>query len=86
MSISSTYTASQVEDWMIDRLAAMLDIDPETISRDTVFSELGISSIQAIELATEIEDSVGREITPTLVYEYPTIGEAVSYVIAASRG
>jgi acyl carrier protein len=65
---------------MVGRIAEMVRVPPETVSPDAVFSDLGLSSVQAVELTAELEDRTGREIPPTLVFEYPTIDEAAAYI------
>lgn len=73
-------TQRHVKAWMIKRVAEYLKVGPETVSPDAVFSELGLSSVQAVELTAELEDFSGREIPATMVYEYPTIEDAAAYV------
>jgi acyl carrier protein len=73
-------TERQLRTWMTARVAELLKVAPETVSHDAVFLELGLSSLQVVELAAELEDVSGREIPATMVYEYPTIGEAARYV------
>ena len=79
---TTTLTQRMVKDWLIKRVAHILRVAPEDVSSHTVFSELGMSSLQAIELAAELENWSDREIPATIVYEYPTIEEASAYVIS----
>ena len=73
-------TERQLRTWMTVRVAELVKVAPETVSQDAVFQDLGLSSLQVVELAAELEDFSGREIPATMVYEYPTIGEAAAYV------
>jgi acyl carrier protein len=78
---TTTLTQRQVKNWLIKRIVQILQIAPEDVSSHAVFSELGMSSLQAVELAAELENWSGREIPATIVYEYPTIEDASTYVI-----
>ena len=75
-------TQRQVENWLTTRIGQILRVTPEDVSSHVVFSELGMSSLQAVELAAELEDWSGREIPATIVYEYPTIEDVSTYVIS----
>ncbi|MGP8297703.1 acyl carrier protein [Streptomyces inhibens] len=77
---TTTLTQRQVKRWLTGRVAELLKVAPETVSPSAVFSELGLSSLQAVELTAELEDFSGREIPATMVYEYPTIEDAAAYV------
>ena len=73
-------TQRQIRTWMVRRVAELLKVAPEAVSPQAVFNELGLSSLQAVELAAELEEFTGREIPATMVYEYPTIEEAAAYI------
>ncbi|MCX4883661.1 MULTISPECIES: acyl carrier protein [unclassified Streptomyces] len=75
-----TMTRRQVRSWLVGRVAEHLKVAPETVSPQAVFSELGLSSVQAVELTAELEDFSGLKIPPTMVYEYPTIDDVAAYV------
>jgi acyl carrier protein len=69
-----------VQSWLVGRVAEYLKVAPGSVSPQVVFSELGLSSVQAVELTAELEDFSGRKIPATLVYEYPTIEDVAAYV------
>lgn len=73
----------QIEEWIAGRVAATLKLPVADVSPEAVFSELGLSSVQAVELAADLEDWSGCEIPATFVYECPSVGEAAAYVVAA---
>ncbi|KUO04712.1 acyl carrier protein [Streptomyces caeruleatus] len=76
-------TQRQVRTWMVRRVAELLKVAPEAVSPQAVFGELGLSSLQAVQLAAELEEFTGRQISATVVYEYPTIEEAAAYAAGA---
>lgn len=58
-----------IRDWLADRLG----IPHESIDVQRPFSSLGLNSLSAVQLAGELEDFLGRRVTPTLAYEYPSV-------------
>ena len=59
-------------DWLTERLAHSTGIDPAEVDPREPFTSYGLSSSGAVELSGDLEDWLGRELSPTLVYEYPT--------------
>jgi acyl carrier protein len=69
-----------VADWLIERIGSVLDVDPDTIGSDTPFMDLGLSSVQAVELSDDLQRWTGLTLPPTLAFDYPTIDAAAMYV------
>ncbi len=67
----------RVEDWLTRRIASVLGVGQELIAPDTPFVDLGLSSVQAVELSDDLQLWTGLTLSPTLAYDYPTI-EAVA--------
>ena len=59
-------------DWLTERLARSMGIDPADVDPREPFTSYGLSSSGAVELSGDLQDWLGRELSPTLVYEYPT--------------
>ena len=70
----------RVTEWLIGRIAELLDVDPARIGPDQPFVQLGLSSMQAVQLAGDLEEWTGHSLPPTLAYDYPTIAAAAGYV------
>ncbi|WP_406694053.1 amino acid adenylation domain-containing protein [Singulisphaera sp. Ch08] len=77
--------ASDVEAWLIARLAGTLGIQAGQIDTKTPFSGYGLSSLQAVGLAGELQDWLGQPLSPTLVYEYPTIKELAGHLAGVAH-
>lgn len=63
----------EIQDWIIDYVANLLEIDPEDIDTTIPFDRYGLDSSAAVGLTGDLEDWLGLEIDPTLLYDYPTI-------------
>ncbi len=68
-----TQTVEEIQEWLIENIADRLDIDPKDIDIDEPITDLGLSSREAIMLSGELEDWLGYELPPELLYEHPEI-------------
>lgn len=66
-------TKSDVQDWLISAIGRALQIDPNEIETSVAFDRYGMDSALAVELTGELEKRVGQSLSPTLMYDYPTI-------------
>jgi acyl transferase domain-containing protein/acyl carrier protein len=64
---------SKIEFWLREHAAKLLGNEFDEISSETQFSRLGIDSAKAIALASGLESFLYRRISPTLLWEFPTI-------------
>jgi acyl carrier protein len=73
-------SAEEVEKWLVSYIARQLKAQPEQISVDEEFVNLGLSSRQAVELTLDLEEFVGRPTDAGLVYDYPTIRSLARFI------
>jgi len=70
----------QIADWLVERVAETLAIDIALVRSDIAFSDLGLSSMQAVELSDDLQRFTSLMLPPTLVFDYPTIDGAAGFV------
>ncbi|NJM99995.1 MAG: acyl carrier protein [Phormidesmis sp. RL_2_1] len=73
-------TGEQIQAWMITYLASLLEISEQDIEIDVPFDSYGLDSSAAIGLTGDLEDWLGQEVDPTLLYDYPTVEALVAYL------
>lgn len=61
-------------------IAERNDSDPAEVTRNTRFQDVGIDSLDTVEMLMNLEDKVGVEIE--LSQKVETVGELVDYVVA----
>ena len=61
-------------------IAERNDCDPSTITPDMKFSDLGIDSLDTVEMLMNLEDKIGQEIE--LEEKVETVGDLVDYIEA----
>jgi acyl carrier protein len=76
-------SATEIQDWIVAYLANLLEIDPEEVDVTITFDRYGLDSSAAVGMTGELEDWMGRELDPTLLYDHPTI-EALAQYLATS--
>lgn len=67
-------------------LARTLDLPQESVDPDVKFARLGLDSANSVYLIVELEDWLGLELTPDLVFEHPTIAELARHLAERQHG
>ena len=76
--------SEDINGWMRDYLARKLNIAPEQIDTTESFDTFGLDSADAVRMIGDLEDFLGRRLSPSLAYKYPTI-EAMSKYLADGK-
>lgn len=69
-------------DGLRERLAILLDVDPEEIQDDTPFADLGVDSMMRLELIALVEQHVGFELPEEDLGQLTTLDGVDRYVLA----
>ena len=75
----------QIEDWLTDKLAQRLGMEPGAINTQERFKHYNLDSASATGLIAELAQVIGRPLPATLVWDYPTI-EEVAYFLKHGKG
>jgi acyl carrier protein len=81
---SADITEQNIRDWCIAYLTKMLDDPAIAVGPEASFAELGLDSASSAYFIVELEDWLGTELIPELVFEYPTIAALAHFI--AERG
>jgi acyl carrier protein len=73
-------SAAAIEAWLLDRLQARLPNGTEPIDRHMPFSYYGLDSIDAVELAAQLEEWLAIPVSATLTFDYPTASAVAAYL------
>ena len=65
--------AEVIQAWLVSKLSERLGIESHEIDIREPFASYGLGSTEAVSLAGELAEWLGRKLSPALVYEYPTI-------------
>lgn len=61
-------------------MAELFDLDPANLGLEARFQDLGLTSIDAIDLVVELQTMTGRKVNEAGLREVRTIGDMVSLV------
>ncbi len=78
-------TEAKIQGWLVSYLAELLEIDSDEIDVTIPFDRYGLDSSALVGLTGDLEDWLGRELDPTLLYDYPTIDALVQHLIEESK-
>ena len=73
-------SATEIQDWIVAYLANLLEIEPEEVDVTIPFDRYGLDSSAAVGLTGDLEEWLGKEIDPTLLYDYPTVEALVQHL------
>ncbi len=72
--------AEEIEKWLVARIAERLGISTQEIDIQQPLVEYGLSSLAAVGISGELQELLGRSLSPTLLYDYSTIESLALYL------
>lgn len=63
---------------IVELIAAHVDCDVNTITPETKFADLGVDSLDTVEIVMQLEEKIGREVE--LEEKVETVQELVDYI------
>ena len=79
-SLGSTPSKQEIRDWMVAKLSGMLEIDEADIDVTAPITRYGVDSTRVIEIAAELETSLGRKVDDELLQDNPNIQSLANYL------
>jgi acyl transferase domain-containing protein/acyl-CoA synthetase (AMP-forming)/AMP-acid ligase II/acyl carrier protein/SAM-dependent methyltransferase len=80
----ASQTVQTIQAWLVFKIAERLRINPHEIDIQEPFVRYDLDSMAVISLTGELENWLQRRLSPTLVYDYPSI-EALARYLANSQ-
>lgn len=81
---SEQFTPLKISDWLVSYMSDLLEIEPDEVDVETTFARFGLDSSAAVILTGDLGTWLGKEIEPTVMYDYPTIAKLAEYVAEES--
>lgn len=70
-----------VESWLKSRIGQELKMSEESIDSTAEFASFSLDSIVWVTFANDLGDWIGRDIDPTIFWEYESITELSRWII-----
>jgi acyl carrier protein len=77
----NTLTAEDIQAWLVSQLAEVLNVEAAEIDITAPLDSYGLDSAQAMLLAAKAGKFLGFQLSPLLLWHYPTI-ESLSQRLA----
>ncbi|WP_248277637.1 non-ribosomal peptide synthetase/type I polyketide synthase [Brasilonema sp. UFV-L1] len=62
-----------IKAWLVAKIAEHLQVSPVEIDIRQALAQYGLNSLAAVRISGELQEWLGREFSPTLLYDYPTL-------------
>jgi acyl carrier protein len=77
---------SQLQDWVIDLLAEMFELDKSELTTESnLYADLDIDSIDAVDLAVKLKQLTGLRLQPEVFKSIRTIGDVVDALVGKTE-
>ena len=77
-------SANAIVAWLTERISGPLGIRPDEVDTKKPLAGYGLGSLQAVQLASDLEQWLGLKLPPTLAYDYPTIDALAHFLSGAT--
>jgi acyl carrier protein len=77
-------TYEEIQSWLVNQIASLTFMEPARVDVQGTFNGFGLSSREAVMLSGDLEDWLGIRISPTIVYEYPTIEALARFLVKSA--
>jgi acyl carrier protein len=78
---SDKVSEAEISSWCMTQLAKTIDNPAIAITPEATFAEMGLDSASSAYFIVELEDWLGLELPPELVFDYPTITQLARYLV-----
>jgi len=76
-----TSPVEAIQQWLVSQLAKQLSLDLKNIKVQEPLTRYGLDSIDAVTLVGELEDWLDLELPSTLLWDYPTVEKAATFLV-----
>ena len=80
----SQKSAVAIQTELVQRLAKQLEVSPNQIDSQQSLAYYGLTSRDAVGFLVELEDWLGQNLSPTIIWDYPTIASLSQYLASDS--
>lgn len=79
-------TDAAVLHWLTELLARELKLDPSRVDARTPLADYGVDSVMLVQLLKPVSERVGEALDPSILFEYPTLGQFAGWLIERHAG
>lgn len=76
----NNWDLEKLQDFLSEKIAEVTETDPDDIVITRAFSDYAIDSASGVSLSGDLEEEFNLKLSPTLLFEYPTIEKLAKYL------
>ncbi len=76
-----TPKVQEIIEWLVIHIAERAQIDARFVDIYAPFVQFGLNSLEAVGLSGDLGQWLGRSLSPTLIYDYPSINSLARYLV-----
>ena len=80
--MSNKRTEAEIRDWLVEQLSENLGLDPKDFDTSKEFTRYGMDSMDGVNLAGDLEQWLGCQLSLNLVWEHPTVDAIAAHLAA----
>jgi len=66
-------TRAAIQEWVVNYIAAVIDLAPEAVALERAFADIGMDSAEVVIMTGVLEEEFAIEVAAELPFEHPTI-------------
>jgi acyl carrier protein len=74
------HSEAEIRDFCLDYLRKNLEIPPDEIVPEANFARLGLDSGNSVHFLVGLEEWLGRELDPEVIYDHPTVADLARHL------
>jgi acyl carrier protein len=74
-----------VQEIVFDKISSQKGLNPTTLKRETALLDIGLDSLDMVELSMDLEETFGMVIEQNDIAEIKNLGQAVDFVEARRK-
>jgi acyl carrier protein len=78
--VTETPSESAICEWCVAYLSRTLDLPEGPVDPHVEFTRLGLDSASSVHFIVELEEWLGLELAPELIFEHPTIADLARHL------
>ena len=79
-------TETEIREWCIAYVRRTVDDPSIAVGPDVTFAQMGLDSATSAYFIVELEEWLGTELAPELVFDHPTIADLARHVLSQHGG
>jgi acyl carrier protein len=79
-------TESEIREWCVAYLKRTIDDPSIAVAPDATFAQMGLDSANSAYFIVELEEWLGTELDPEIVFDHPTVAGLARYLVTRRGG